>query len=246
MGISAQSLETLLADINDGRSEQALPELDQLLVQQPHHPGLLTLRAEALRLTGRLDAAVVAFRQAGEAGAGSRNWLIAGIVLANERDIDESLLCLRRALTEAPDSEDVLDALITTLFNSNRQGEGLEYARRQLVLSSNPTFLSRAALLLQSVDLYEESTEAFRRIMALAPEDPAIVGSALVPTRFTCDWEWIEQLQQKIRAWYERGDFAAPQEYPLTNLTWCTDEASNLGVTRAYVARMVPAGEPCT
>ncbi len=129
MGISAQSLETLLADINGGRSAQALPELDQLLVQQPNHPGLLTLRAEALRLTGRLDAAVAAFRRAGESGAGPRNWLIAGLLLANGRSIDESLVCLRRALLETPDSEDVLDALITTLFNSNRHHEGVEFAR---------------------------------------------------------------------------------------------------------------------
>jgi protein O-GlcNAc transferase len=245
MGISAQSLETLLADINGGRSAQALPEVDQLLVQQPNHPGLLTLRAEALRLTGHLDAAVAAFRHAGESGAGPRNWLIAGLLLANGRNIDESLVCLRRALIETPDSEDVLDALITTLFNSNRHNEGVEFARRQLVLSSNPTYLSRAALLLQSVDLYEESTDAFRRILALAPDDPGLVGAALVPTRFTCEWELIEELQRKINACYARGDFAAPQEYPLTNLTWCADEASNLGVTCAYVARMVGKSEPC-
>jgi protein O-GlcNAc transferase len=245
MSISAHSLETLLADINGGRSAQALPEVDQLLVTNPEHPGLLTLRAEALRLTGRIDAAVDAFRHAGKSGAGPRNWLIAGVLLANDRNIDESLVCLRRALAETPDSEEILDALITTLFNSNRHAEALEYARRQLVLSSNTTFLTRAALVLQSVDLYEESTAAFRRIIDLAPDDPAIAGSALVPTRFTCDWEQIEQLQGKISVCYERGDFAAPQEYPLTNLTWCTDEATNLGVTRAYVARMVGKGAPC-
>ncbi len=60
-----------------------------------------------------------------------------------------------------------------------------------------------------------------------------------MPTRFTCEWEWIEQLQQKISAYYQLGDFASPQEYPLTNLTWCADEAINLGVTRAYADRMV-------
>ena len=66
MGIAAESLETLLADINGGRAAQALPELDQLLTRLPAHPGLLTLRAEALRLTGRLDAAVEAFKQAAQ------------------------------------------------------------------------------------------------------------------------------------------------------------------------------------
>jgi protein O-GlcNAc transferase len=245
MAIAAESLETLLAEINGGRAERALPELEQLLVEQPGHPGLLTLRAEALRLTGRLDAAVAAFQQAGESGAGPRNWLIAGLLLANGRNIEESLRCLQRALAQTPDSEDVLDALITTLFNSSRHSEGIEFARKQLRLSTNTTYLQRAALLLHAVDLYEESTDAFRKIIALAPDDPALVGSALVPTRFTCEWELIEQLQRTISACYERGDFAAPQEYPLTNLTWCADEACNLGVTAAYVARMVGKSAHC-
>jgi protein O-GlcNAc transferase len=239
MQTAARSLESLLDDVNGGRAEQALPELDQLLSTLPEHPGLLTLRAEALRLTGRLDAAVEAFKHAGETGASPRSWLVAGVLLTNERNIDEALKCLQRALAETPDSEDVLDALVTTLFNSSRHREGVEYARRQLLVSSNPTMMSRAALLLQANDLYEESVDAFKRIMLLAPDDAAIIGSALVPSRFTCEWDWIELLQQKILACYERGDFAAPQEYPLTNLTWCADEACNLGVTSAYVTRMV-------
>jgi protein O-GlcNAc transferase len=239
METSARSLEALLDDINGGRAAQALPELDQLLSSVPGHPGLLTLRAEALRLTGNLNEAVEAFKHAGETGASPRSWLVAGVLLTNERNIDEAVKCLHRALAETPDNEEVLDALITTLFNSGRHREGIEFARRQLTLSSNPTMLSRAALLLQANDLYEESAAAFKRITLMAPDDAALVGSALVPTRFTCEWQWIEELQKKIGAYYERGDFAAPQEYPLTNLTWCADEACNLGVTRAYVARMV-------
>ncbi|HEY6457798.1 MAG TPA: methyltransferase domain-containing protein [Steroidobacteraceae bacterium] len=242
MESAARSLESLLNDVNDGRAAQALPELDHMLCSLPGHPGLLTLRAEALRLTGQLPEAVVAFKHAGETGASPRSWLIAGVLLTNERNIEEAVKCLRRALAETPDNEEVLDALITTLFNSNRHGEGIEFARRQLIISSNPTLMSRAALLLQACDLYEESAAAFKRILALATDDAAIVGSALVPTRFTCDWEWIEQLQQRINVYYRRGDFAAPQEYPLTNLTWCADEAVNLEVTRAYVTRMVSKG----
>jgi protein O-GlcNAc transferase len=240
METAARSLQSLLDDVNSGRAAQALPELDHLLCGDPRHPGLLTLRAEALRLTGHLGAAAEAFKNAGETGASPRSWLVAGVLLTNERNIAEAVKCLQRALAETPDSEEVLDALITTLFNSNRHAEGIEFARRQLSISTNPTIMSRAALLLQACDLYEESAAAFKTILSLATDNAAIIGSALVPTRFTCDWEWIEQLQQKINVYYQRGDFAAPQEYPLTNLTWCADEAINLEVTRAYATRMVP------
>jgi protein O-GlcNAc transferase len=243
MEVLAESLNTLLEQMNSGRAAQALPELEQMLIQEPAHPGLLTLRAEALRLTGRLEAAVDAFKRAGESGGGPRNWLIAGVLLTNERKIDEALLYLQRALAQAPDDAEVLDALITALFNSNRHNEGIEFARRQIAVSDNPSLISRAALLLHANDLYEESTAAFGKVIALAPNEPAFAGSALVPTRFTCDWESVEALQRRIRDCYERGDFNAPQEYPLTNVTWCADEVCNLGVTRAYVARMVPRVE---
>ena len=239
-------IEALLEQINGGQPEQALPELDRLLQQHPTDAAALALRAEALRLMGRVPEAIDAYRKAAEYCAGARNWLIAGLLLAADRKTDDALNCLRRALAESPDDGQVIDSLITTFFNSNRHNEAVEFARRQLSIGTNPRYLANAALLLQSADLYEEAASAFKKIVALAPEDPSIIGAALAPTRFTCEWDWIEQLQQKIGSWYDQGDFAAPQEYPLTHLTWCADEARNLGVTRAYVERLVPRVEPCT
>ena len=237
-------LHALLDQINSGHAAEALPELDRLHTQNPKHPAVLTLWAEALRRTGRLSEAVSAFREAGAAGGGVRNWLAAGVLLAAERNTEESIQCLKKALEETPDSDEVLDAMITTLFNGGRRGEGIEHARRQLQVSTNPTLMSRAALLLQSNDQYDEAAAAFKKIVALSPDDPAIIGAALVPARFTCEWEWIETLQQKIRDCYARGEFNASQEFPLTHVTWCADERINLEITRAYVARMVPRVDP--
>lgn len=244
MTITAGRLQALLKQINEGSAAETLPELDRYLKQQPDHLAALALRAEALRLAGRFPEALEAFKLAGEKGAGARNWLVAGTMLAAERNTDEALRCLRNALAEAPDDAEILDTLVTTLFNANRQSEGVELARRQLAIGANPKFLSNAALLLQGCDLYEESSNALKKIIPLAPDDPAIISAALVPTRFTCEWDWAESLQRKIGAWYDAGNFAAPQEYPLTHITWCADEARNLGVTLAYVARMVSKVEP--
>jgi protein O-GlcNAc transferase len=236
-------LDSLLNQINGGQAAEVLPQLEALHARLPGNPAVLTLRAEALRHSGRHGEAIAAYQEAGRHGAGARNWLAAGVLLAAERATKQSVECLLKALAEAPDSDEILDALITTFFNGGCHNDGIEYARRQLIVSRNPTFMSRAALLLQSIDLYEESAEAFKHIVELSPDDPAIIGAALVPTRFTCEWEWIETLQEKIRACHERGDYSAPQEFPLTNITWCADEAVNLAVTRAYVARMVPRAQ---
>jgi len=244
MTIQEKRLATLINQINDGRSAETLPKLDKLLKQYPEHLALLGIRAEALRLSGRSTEAIDAYRQAGERGAGARNWLAAGILLAAERNTEEAMKCLHKADEQEPENDSVLDALITTLFNANRQREGIDFARRQLTVSVNPQLLIHAALLLQSNDLYVESSSAFKKIIELAPDDYAVIGSALVPARFTCDWELVESLQQKMGALYDVGSFDPPQEYPLTHLTWCTDEARNLGVTQAYVRRMVPTAEP--
>jgi protein O-GlcNAc transferase len=244
MSIHPGHLEALLDQINAGQAAAALPELERLQAQLPTHPAVLSLRAEALRLAGRPAEAIAAFKQAGEQGSGARSWLAAGVLLAAERATDDAMECLLKAAATTPDSEEVLDALITTLFNGNRHREGIDFARRQLALSTNPTLLSRAALLLQANDLYEESSDAFKKIVQMAPHDPAIIGGALVPARFTCEWEWIESLQSKLGQFYEQGRFDLPQEFPLTHITWCADEARNLGVTRAYVERVVPAVEP--
>jgi len=243
MSIPAGRLETLLEQINGGQAAAALPELERLQAQAPTDPAVLSIRAEALRLAGRSTEAIATYKLAGERGAGSRSWLAAGILLAAERATEEALQCLLKAAAATPDSEQVLDALITTLFNGNRHHEGIDFARRQLTLSANPTLLSRAALLLQACDLYEESSDAFKKIVQMAPDVASLIGGALVPARFTCDWEWTEILQGKLGAWYDAGEFALPEEFPLTHITWCADEARNLGVTRAYVERIVPQVE---
>src|ERR1700761_3919009 len=127
--MSAQ-LQTLLDQINTGQAAAALPELDRLQAQSPTDPAVLAVRAEALRLAGRSGEAIEAFKLAGEKGAGPRSWLAAGVLLAGERATEEAMQCLLKAAAITPDSEEVLDAFITTLFNGNRHREGIDYARR--------------------------------------------------------------------------------------------------------------------
>jgi len=240
MATESNLTELLLGQINNGQAANALLQIDELLASQTHHPGLLTLKAEALRMCGRDAEALEAYKKAGAVGGGARNWLMAGVMLCNARRIDEALTCLTYAIAEDPGNEEVLNTLVTTLFNANRYREGVLFARRLLAVSRNEQYLSHAALLLQSNELYEESTDVFKRILGQGENNPATLGAALVPARFTCEWDWIESLQERIGAHYAQGQFSATQEYPLTHLTWCPNESYNLEVTKTYVARMMP------
>ena len=118
-------LDSLLNQINGGQAAEVLPQLDALHTRLPGNPAILTLRAEALRHSGRHGEAIAAYQEAGRHGAGARNWLAAGVLLAAERATDQSVDCLLKALADAPDSDEILDALITTLFNGGRYKNAL-------------------------------------------------------------------------------------------------------------------------
>src|ERR1700744_503863 len=110
MTIHAGQLEHILGLVNGGKAQEGLAELDRLLQEYPGQLALLAMRAEALRLAGRVPEAIDAFRLAGERGAASRNWLAAGLLLAGYRKTDEALKCLLNALEGNADNPEVLDA----------------------------------------------------------------------------------------------------------------------------------------
>jgi len=235
--------EHLLHQIQNGQAAAALDQIEPLLAAQPNHPGLLTLKAEALRFSQRGPEAIAVYQRAGAVGGGARNWLVAGHLLMAERRVDDALASLTYAIAEDPGNDEILNTLVTTLFNAQRAKDGILFARRLIGVSQNPTYLANAALLLQSNELYEEATGVFKRFISAASA-PATLGAALVPARFTCEWDWIESLQARLAECYARGEFDLTHEYPLTHVTWCADEAYNLEVTRAYAARMLPCPEP--
>jgi protein O-GlcNAc transferase len=234
-------LSALLDQINRREVVPALEQIDNLLGRYPTHLGLLTLRAEALRFAGRINEAIKAYREVAAAAGGSRNWLVAGLMLSGERRIDEALECLTHAIADEPGNEEVLHALVTTSFNANRSAEGIPFALRLLAISRNSRFLSDAALLLQTGGRYDEAAAVFKKILAIGEDHPAQLGAALVPSRYTCEWDWIESLQARMSAYYARGQYGAPEEYPLTHVTWCINEAYNLEVTRAFAASRMAA-----
>jgi predicted O-linked N-acetylglucosamine transferase (SPINDLY family) len=244
MATESNLTDVLIHQIHNGQTASALTQLNSLLDQQPNHPALLTLKAEALRLSGQNAGAIETYRRAGAVGGGARNWLVAGLMLGSERRIDEALSCLTFAVAEEPGNDEILNAMVTTLFNANRYREGVPFARRLLVSSVNTHYLSNAALLLQSNELYEEAANVFKKIVGPSGTEPPVLGAALVPARFTCEWGWIESLQLRISEHYAQGQYGATQEYPLTHLTWCANELYNLEVTRAYAARMLPSVDP--
>ena len=244
--ISPQEIESLLAQINGGKARIALAHIEKRIRRNGKSKVLLALRAEALRLSGDLSGAIDACQLAAAAGAPG-NWLRAGQLLAGERRPDEAFTCLTKAMSEDPTNPEPLDAIITTLFNSGRNAQGAFFARYLLV---NPRATSeqrtRAALLLSSNGLHDEASQTLKEIATSAQitQHPSIIGSVLSSVHFTCDWTFLDDLRAQATAYYAQGQFECTQEYPLTNIAWCNNEAFNLGVTQAYAKRTIPIVEP--
>ncbi len=234
----------ILEKINTGLFEEAALELAHIKHIAPNLPVVMVLQAELYRLTHKTNEAIELYKQAGSLGAGARNWLAAGNLLAGQNRIRDALLCLQRGLAEEPHNEEILDALVTTYFNGGLFYEGSEHAQQQIRLTQNPNYLSNAALLLLRNELYEQANEVFRKIIHTSPDHVRFLGPALAAARFSCDWAWIEFLQQRILHVYESGHYAAPQEYPLTHITWCAQENLNRLVTQAYAQKMYPSAKP--
>ncbi|ANB74370.1 hypothetical protein AYM40_19825 [Paraburkholderia phytofirmans OLGA172] len=183
MTIRAARLAELLEQVNHGQAQKALPSINRWLDKQPGHHALLNLKAEALRELGRVSEAIEAFKAAAQASAGAHNWQKAGMLLAGEGRIDAAVACLQNALKELPESEDILNALISMYFDVQRFSEGVEFARRQVQISRDIHFLFKAALLLQRGDLAEEASRAFKAIVDLSQPSP--VAADVVPTPST-------------------------------------------------------------
>lgn len=244
--LSPREIEVLLGQINGGSAHVALTQIEKRMRRNGKSKVLLTLRAEALRLSGDIDGAIDACRAAAIAGAPG-NWFRAGLLLADVRRPDEALACLGKALSEDPADPEPLDAIVTICFNFGRNFQGAFFAR---CLLANPRASlnqrARATLLLSSNGLHDEASEGLKEIVTPAQIalNPSIIGSALGIIHFTCDWTFLNELRTLATAYYAQGQFELTQEYPLTNIAWCNDEAFNLGVAQAHAKRTIPMVEP--
>jgi tetratricopeptide (TPR) repeat protein len=201
MTIRAARLAELLEQVNHGQAKKALPSINRWLDKQPGHHALLNLKAEALSGLGSVDEAIEAFKAAAQAGAGPHNWHKAGTLLAKEGRFDAAVACLQDALKELPDSEDILNALVSMHFDAQRFVEGVEYARRQMQASRDIHFLFRAALLLQRAGLAEESAQAFKTIIEVSGGKPRPRYAIVTPYQ----QESREALERCIRSVREQS-----------------------------------------
>jgi TolB-like protein/Tfp pilus assembly protein PilF len=108
-----------------GRVQEALPQLDRVIEEDPLCQMWRMMRSNVLAGLGRVDEAIDEVRKAVELDpAFWVGWLDLGVLLAIRRQHEEAMGCAERAMAAAPWSPYSLGLMAATLANSGRAEEG--------------------------------------------------------------------------------------------------------------------------
>lgn len=244
--LSLGETQKFLNMIYKGQATKALSIINTRIRMGALNAGLMTLKAEALRTLGQIHSAIDSYKKAAELGA-KGTWFRAGTLLDQINQVEDAYLCLTKAIEEDPDNPDAYNTMVVMLFNKSRNHQGLNYA---VHLLSNPRSSHQqratAALLLSSIGMHDEASDAFKTIVNQVGlvQQPSLIGPILGSVHFTCDWDLFDAACTQAMSFYAAGQFKEVCEYPLTNISWCTDEAINLAVAQAHALRTIPQTEP--
>lgn len=213
-----------------GRHQEALADLDRLLVRHPRYPEAMANRAVVLAALGRTQAAEAGFRQVLEIVPGFPDALgpLVRLLLAEER-LDEAAALLGRAprgwhleraalaqkqgrpdlavgileegLAQAPGQASLLAALVPVLTIQGRHREALEAGRAALALSPNlPGVAHNLALTLLDSGDLRAGWQAFAQRWQ-APGFPSHPRKLNAPR-----WDGKSTLKGKtVLVWREQG-----------------------------------------
>ncbi len=128
-------------------------------------------RAAALHQQGRLDEAIVAYREALRKQPNNTGGLnLLGIALSQAGRPDEAVLAIRGALDLNPDQPSAHYNLGTILQTLSRPEEALDHFQRALALKSgDPEAHNNIGAVLKGLGRIAEAADAYRKAVALQP-----------------------------------------------------------------------------
>ena len=205
----AERLHQAAREAEEGKCEQALPDLQRMAEQDPHDFTVLSLAGECLRDLDRPEAALALFRRAAAENPASAAPVasVAGSLLALGRD-EEAIGEYRRALTLDP-TQSVAAANLAQLL----RGKGdLAGALRVLDVAvaggshAAAVFTERGLALAESNRL-SEALDSFREAMRHDAADPVPVENA-AHAAFQLDRlkESAQLYEEALRRAPDRGD----------------------------------------
>lgn len=226
--------------VDQGQGQEALDLLDNLALDIPTaaaHTMFRLVRADALRVAGKLEEASREYRSMARRGSEytALIWRRDAECLMEAKDLSEAMESLRRSLSLNDYDVYAHYLLGQLLFSSTMQVQAVRHARFLLENATDDTMLATAENIYRFAMLPKEAYEVVKR-RAQVGEPDAFFGLLLCGAQGILEWDTAESLAQDLESrFYDHGDFATSREIPLYNIARVANEAVNLAVAQETV-----------
>ena len=232
------SLARALLDTRE--SQAALDCCNELVAMQPRSAEAWFLRGNALQ---QLEAQAEAIASFGQALILQPNFPAAlnnqGHSLRCLQAPGRSLEAFERALALQPSYPLALNNRGLALLDLKRMPEALRSFDGALALHpAFPEALANRGAALLAMKRFAVAAQTFERLVQLAPDFGGAAGNLLYARRNCCDWREYDELERRIVAGVERGEFT---DLPLAFLCVTDSPTLQLSCARTFAALKYPA-----
>ena len=167
-----------------GRIQEMIGFLNQVLAMDPHDPEALTNLGIGLRSLGNLEAAVASYRKALDINPNHPGALSSlGLIFQDHGNLQAAIACYRKALNTNPHSLEILNNLGNALQKQGHLEAAIVCYRKILAVKPGlPEALSNLGSALRKQGDLEAAVDAYKKALNLKPNSPdtlANLGSVL-------------------------------------------------------------------
>jgi arylsulfatase A-like enzyme/Flp pilus assembly protein TadD len=167
-----RTIQDLNEAVEDGRFEQAVPMLQDLIGKEPNMAMLYIKLAECYMKTERYEAAVPVLRKAVELQPwNAASEMNLGVTLLRTRRFDEAATALENVVARVPNHMNAHSLLEVAYYGSNRFPEAIEECKK--VMTASPDDYRSTIVLglsLARTSEYQAALQTLQRAIALRPD----------------------------------------------------------------------------
>jgi tetratricopeptide (TPR) repeat protein len=177
----APGAEQVIEMLRVGEYQQALNAADHLLTQTPHDCRILSLRGIALKSLNRGDEAAESFRQALHYCPNDMLALEGAAEVEYARRQPDAEELLKRILAIRP-TDETANAMLATYYQMHHACQSAlpHFEAGRVLLASHPKMVQGYAYCLAETNHYQQAADAYRSILAAAPNPAARYDLALM------------------------------------------------------------------
>lgn len=236
------AIKRVVALVQSNNYDQALKLVSQHLKRDARNQLMIQLKADIYRRMGEGLKSADIYREAALAGGthSASCWYNAAVQYQKENKLADAVAAYKCAIDLNPQHSSSRNNLCVMLYQQNRADEASQHAYWLHANTESPEHLINAGYVLRSISQYDLADNAFRRALALEPNNRKYLAAALQSAQYVCDWEWLEALKSRLmNELYLPKRFDESQELHHVHVAWCDVEEINIEMAKARTTRQI-------